>query len=210
MEAFYSSTPYCAACSIRRLHHKKETHLPPSAAPRFLTTHIPGMNFWSTFCPCDLHCSSKVPLCTSQGHIELVSIALQKVAAGLRKGLGQGKGLRGWITWGNSASLFISSWQRWEGIVFLSVCAELLAQPVLTLTVHAACNLASLLPGERVWREVFIMHIRFPLVRCQAASPVAFRGACVPWGAAAGAPCAPFPQAPSHPEIKPQAPILWL
>lgn len=69
-----------------------------------------------------------------------VSTARQETAAGLKKGLGQGKGLGGGIAEGDSFLEFISSSQRREGIVFPSGGAcpyGLLAQPVLMLTVHS-------------------------------------------------------------------------
>lgn len=64
---------------------------------------------------------------------------------------------------------------------------------------------SSLCTADPPWSAVKLRHSEVSI-----ASPAAFRGACAPWGAAEGAPCAPFPQAPSHPETKPQAPTLWL
>lgn len=85
------------------------------------------------------------------------STALQKTAAGLRKGLGRGKGLEGGITQGDSCLVFISSSQRREEIVFPfgRACPHrLLAQPELMLTVHTqnllptVSRAPSLLPGK--------------------------------------------------------------
>lgn len=139
----------------------------------------------------------------------------RKWLLGRRRVWGQGKGLRGWITRGDSCSLFISNWQRWEGVVFLpaGACPRRVAAsaPVLALVVHAlklaACDVAE----PHLFFQVSESGVKSslhtansPRVFCQAMAqqglhclpdaPPAFRGsACVLWGAAAGSPCTPSP-----------------
>lgn len=188
-QALHAGRELCAGCGPRR-RHVFHSVCRTAGAPRAAK--------------CGRGCPGVRWLQTETGS---VSIALQKMAAGLGKGLGQGKGLRGWIMRGDSCSVSISSWQRREGIAFPSVGTCPCRAAGSARMVHAlkppACDLAE--PHRFRWVSesgvkslLHTAHSPPSRVFCQAAArrgpgclpstPPAFRGsACAP------SPTGPFP-----------------